>query len=102
MDKNFLPLLFSDFSQKTSNFPDFSWSSNKFRLPWSGNSALVGGNSKLKNEDPSEGNTKNRGGGTKKCGDHICDHLGICIEYTYISEFILWLHQGEFVKVKWV
>ena len=58
MDKNFLPLLFSDFSQKTSNFPDFSWSSNKFWLPWSGNSALVGGNSKVKNEDPSEDNTE--------------------------------------------
>ena len=28
--------------------------------------------------------------------------LGICIEYSYISEFMLWLHQGKFVKVKWV
>ena len=29
------------------------------------------------------------GGGTKKRADHVCDHLGIYIEYTYISEFIL-------------
>ena len=41
------------------------------------------------------------GGSTKKC-EHVCDQLRICIEYTYISEFILWLHQGKFVKVKWV
>ena len=30
MGKNFLPLLFPDFSKKISNFPDFSWFSNKF------------------------------------------------------------------------
>ena len=29
MDKNFVRLLFPDFFQKISNFPDFSWSSNK-------------------------------------------------------------------------
>ena len=28
--------------------------------------------------------------------------LGICIEYTYISELMLWLHQGKFVNIKWV
>ena len=44
---------------------------------------------------------------TKKC-DHACDQalkkkqLGICIEYTYISELMLWLHWGKFVIVKWV
>ena len=26
--------------------------------------------------------------------------LGICIEYTHISEFMLWLHWGKFVNVK--
>ena len=28
--------------------------------------------------------------------------LGICIEYTYISEFMLWLHWGKFVNIKWI
>ena len=28
--------------------------------------------------------------------------LRICIEYTYISEFMLWLHRGKFVNVKQV
>ena len=26
--------------------------------------------------------------------------LGICIKYTYISEFMFWLHQAKFVNVK--
>ena len=26
--------------------------------------------------------------------------LGICIEYTYISELMLWLHWGKSVNVK--
>ena len=46
-------------------------------------------------------------GSTKKC-DHDCDQssthensiLGICIEYKYISEFMLWLHRGKFVNIK--
>ena len=29
------------------------------------------------------------GGGIMKKCDHDCDQLGICIEYTYISDFIL-------------
>ena len=28
--------------------------------------------------------------------------LGICLEYTYISEFMLWLLLGKFVNIKWV
>ena len=28
--------------------------------------------------------------------------LGVCTEYIYISEFMLWLHRGEFVNIKWV
>ena len=28
--------------------------------------------------------------------------LEICIEYTYISEFMLKLHWGKFMNVKWV
>ena len=47
------------------------------------------------------------GSSTKKCDDN-CDQtlikkqLGICIEYTYISESMLCLHRGKSVKVKWV
>ena len=43
-------------------------------------------------------------GSTKKC-DHDYDralkkkHLGICIEYTYISELMLWLRRGKFVQL---
>ena len=41
---------------------------------------------------------------TKKC-DHDCDQalkkqLGICVEYTYVSEVMLGLHQSKFVNVK--
>ena len=28
--------------------------------------------------------------------------LGICIEYTYISELMVCLHQGKFVNLQWV
>ena len=46
-----------------------------------------------------------RGDITKKC-NHDCDqafikkYLGVCIEYTYISESMLWLHRGEFVNIE--
>ena len=43
---------------------------------------------------------------TKKCDhDRSSTHkkqLGICIEYTYISELMLWLHQDKSVNVKLV
>ena len=91
------------FFQKISNFPDFSWSCNKFP-DFLGVETLP-----LLVEIP-RSNTKTHQGviqkpflgasSTKKCDD-VCDQLGICIEYTYINEFILWLHQGKFVKVKW-
>ena len=48
-----------------------------------------------------------RGDITEKC-NHDCDqafikkYLGVCIEYTYISESMLWLHRGEFVNIEWV
>ena len=96
MDKNFLPLLFPDFFQKISNFPDFSWSSKKFP-DFPGVETLP-----LLVEIP-RSKTKSHQGVIQKTflgGGHVCDQLGICIEYTYISEFIL--HQGKFVKVKWV
>ena len=104
MDKNVLPLLFPDFFQKISKFPDFSWSCNKFS-DFPGVETLP-----LLVEFPRSKKKTHQwviqkiflvGVSTKKC-DHIYDQLRICIEYTYISEFILWLHQGKFVKVKWV
>ena len=104
MDKNFFLLLSPDFFQKISNFPDFSWSSNKFpdltgveTLPL----FVEIPKSKMKTHQGVIQKIFLSGGSTKKC-DHVCHQLGICIEYTYISEFILWLHQGKFVKVKWV
>ena len=104
MDKIFLPLLFPDFFQNISNFPYFSSSSNKSpdfpgeeTLPLS----VEMPRSKTKTHQGLMQKTFLGAGSTKKC-DHVCDQLGICIEYTYISEFILWLHQGKFVKVKWV
>ena len=104
MDKNFLPLLFPDFFQKISNFPDFSWSCNKFPdLPGVETLPVLVEipKSKMKIHQRVIQKYFLSGGSMKKC-DHVCHQLGICIEYTYISEFILWLHQGKFVKVKWV
>ena len=104
MDKNFLPLLSPDFFQKISNFHDSSWSSNKFPgLPGVETLPLLVEipKSKMKTHQGVIQKIFLSGGSTKKC-DHVCHQLGICIEYTYISEFILWLHQGKFVKVKWV
>ena len=104
MDKNFLPLLFPDFFKKISNFPDFSWSSNKFP-DFPGVETLP-----LLVEIPRSKTKTHQGviqklflgsGSTKKC-DHVFDQLVICIEYTYISELILWLHQDKFVKIKGV
>ena len=104
MDKNFLPFLFTDFFLKISNFPDFFWSCNKFP-DFPGVETLP-----LLAKIPSSKTKTHQGviqkkffgsGSTKKC-DHVCDQLGICIECTYISESILLLHQGKFVKVKWV
>ena len=40
------------------------------------------------------GDSTNRWSSTHK------KQLGICIEYKYISEFMLWLPQGKFVKKK--
>ena len=104
MHKNFLPLLFPDFFQKISIFPAFSWSSNKFSdfagvetLPF----LVEIPRSKMKTHQGVIQKKFLGGGSTKKC-DHICGQLGICIEYTYSSEFILWLHQGKCVKVKLV
>ena len=34
--------------------------------------------------------------------EHSKKQLGICIEYKYISELMLWLHQGKFVNETWV
>ena len=104
MDKNFLPLLFPDFFQKISSFPDFSWSSNNFPdFPWVETLPLLVEipKSKTKTHQGLIQKTFLGAGNTKRC-DHVCDQLEICIGYTYISEFILWLHQGKFVKVKWV
>ena len=107
MDKNFVPLFFHDFLQKISNFPDFSWSSNKFWLRCIGKLALVGGNSKFKNKDPSEGNTEFFFWLAVVRRSVITSVISwwssvICVEYTYISEFILWLPQGRLAKRKWV
>ena len=102
MDKNFLPLLLTDFFQKISNFPDFSWSSKKFPdFPGVETLPLLVEipRSKRKSHQGVIHKTFLGGGRTKKC-DHVCDQLGICIEYPYISEFIL--HQGKFVRVKCV
>ena len=103
MYKNFLPLLFPDSFQKTSNLPDFSLSSNKFTVPWSENPALAGANSKVKNKDPSGGNTEDFFG--RRWYEEVWwSHLWSAVDLyiVYIREFILWLHQGKFVKVKWV
>ena len=91
MDKNFLPLLFPDFFLKISNFPVFSRSFNKF-LDFSGVETLP-----LLVEIP-RSKTKIH----QRVIHHVCDQLGICTAYTFIKEFILWLHQGKFVKVKQV
>ena len=32
---------------------------------------------------------------------HSQKQLGICTEYIYISEFMLWLHRGKFVNIEW-
>ena len=60
----------------------------------------------------SEGNTeiflpgRGRGGSTEKCDhDWSSTHkrqLGICIEYTYISELRVWVHRGKFSNLKLV
>ena len=31
---------------------------------------------------------------------HSKKQQGICIFYTYISEFMLWLHRGKFASIK--
>ena len=38
---------------------------------------------------------------TKKCNP-ACDQafIRVCIEYTYISELMLWLHRDKFVNVE--
>ena len=43
------------------------------------------------------------GGSTKKC-DQDCDQALIKSSWVsvYISELMLWLHQGKFVNIKWV
>ena len=91
MDNNLLHWLFPDFFQKTSNFPDFSWSSNKFPdfpeveiLPF----LVEIPRSKTKTHQGVIQKNFFCGGSPKKC-DHDCDQLRICIEYTYVSEFIL-------------
>ena len=102
MDENFLPWLFPHFFQKISNLPDCPWSSNKFPdFPGVETVPLYAEipRSKTKTHQGLIQKTFLRAGSMKKC-DHVCDQLRICIEYTYISEFILWLHQGTFVKVK--
>ena len=110
MHKYFLPLLFPDFLKKISNFPDFSWSSNKFPdffgvepLPM----LVEIPRSKAKTHQGVIQKTF-LGGGSTKFG-HICDQLGICTEYTYISGFIeVWSRQwsaGDLYRVyiyQWV
>ena len=102
MDKNFLPLLFPDFFKTISNFPDFSWSSNKFPdFPGVETLPLLVEipRSKTKTHQGVIQKTFLGAVSTKKC-DNVCDQLGIYIEYTYISELVLWLQQIKFVKVK--
>ena len=88
-----------------SNFPDFSGSCNDFPdFPYQVETLP------LLVEIPRSKTKTHLGvlqenilgsGSTKEC-DHDCDQLGLCIEYTYISEFILWLHRGKILKVEWV